>query len=108
MAAHEDLIGGREGTEFGRAAADLGDAVKTGGEDDEDGAGDGLHHDGAAAALEAVEADNNELAKRGLEQQRHCHRNLRRQHCEQQLDHLAPPPITKKRRRRCRSKPVED
>lgn len=88
VAAHEDLVGGREGAELGGAAADLGHAVEAGGEDDYDGACNGLHHDGPAAALETVEAEDNELAERGLEEEGHRHPNLRRQHREQQLDHL--------------------
>lgn len=61
--------------------------MDAGGEHDEDGGGDGAHHDGAAPALERVEREHGQLPQRRPEEQRRRHAGLRRQQREQQLDH---------------------
>jgi hypothetical protein len=102
VAREEDLVGGGEpagpgAVELSRgAAADLGHAVDAGGEHDEDGGGDGAHHDGATPALEGVEPEHGQLPQRRPEEQRHRHAGLRRQHREQQLDHHAAAESTNK------------
>ena len=111
MAREEDLVGGGEPHDPGAvelplgAAADLGHGVEAGREQDEDGGRDGARHDGPAPALEAVEREHGELPQRRLEEQSRRHRSLRREHREEELDHLrgGPSAAEGKRGRRAES-----
>lgn len=90
VAAHKDLVGGRDGAAvLGGAAVDLGHAVEVGTEDDQGRGGHGLDHQGAAAALEVVDAHDDELAEHSAEEERRHRRGLRSQHGEEKLDHLS-------------------
>lgn len=87
MPAKEDLIGWGEGADPVGSGPDLGHAVKAGPENHETCGGDGPHHEGATSALEAVEAEQGQLAERGVEEEHPHHGHLHQQQREQQLDH---------------------
>lgn len=83
MLAEEDLVGGGGGADIVGSLLDLDDAVEGGDEDHEEGGADGLHHDGAAAALDAIQPHEPELLERVLEEEEHDHRRLPHDHVEQ-------------------------
>lgn len=58
MLRDEDLVGGVNNGSVEAPTLDLGDAVERGSEHHEQRGGDGLNDDGAAAALEAIQCEN--------------------------------------------------
>jgi len=88
MAAHENLVGGgKADAALLGAAPDLSHAVKAGGQHHHHRARHRLHHHGPAAALEAVEAHDGQLAQRGLEEEDEDEGHLGREKAEEELDH---------------------
>lgn len=58
MLRDEDLVGGVNNGSIEAPTLDLGDAVERGSEDHEQRGGDGLNDDGAAAALDPIQCDD--------------------------------------------------
>lgn len=58
MLREEDLVSGVDNGSVEAPTLDLGDAVERGSEDDEERGGDGLNDDGAAAALDPIQCDD--------------------------------------------------
>jgi len=64
---HENLVGGVEHTGLEGALLDLGHAVEAGRENHHQCGAHGGHHDGATAALDPIEGNDDEFSERGLE-----------------------------------------
>lgn len=68
---HEDLFGGIDNTGLSGTALDLGHTVEARSEDDDQCGADGGDDDGATAALEAIQGEDEELPEWGLEKEKH-------------------------------------
>lgn len=87
MLGGEDLIGGIENGAVLGSALDAEEAVDAGHENDEDGGADGFDDDGAAAAFDAIEGEDDELAERGLEEEEEDQGHLGEDDGVEELDH---------------------
>lgn len=87
MAGAKNLIGGVGDAGLVGAVLDVEEAVDGRGKEGKEGSGDGLDDDGATAALEAVEGEDDELPERGLEEEGDDDNHLAQDQGKEQLDH---------------------
>lgn len=87
MLGGEDLISRIENGTILRSALDTKQAVDAGDKNDEDCGADGFDDDGAAAAFDAIEGEDDELSERRLEEEKEDQRHLGEDHRVKELDH---------------------